>query len=121
MGYARQRATEQHLADSSHKMLSNQRTVEEWKIPYTWHIPPAAEKIKDTREWESFRKADRFMQEKRDEYEAAGHDLETYQPWLELVIRFENNVLEPLENKWQQLLATEGEQDGSKSMERMAQ
>lgn len=117
MGYARQRATEQHLADASHKMLNNQAEVAEWDIPYTWNIPPAAEKIKDTREWESFTKADQFMQEKRNEYDAAGHDLQTYQPWLDLINRFEQNVIEPLEKKWQQLLAKEGSRNGSCSVE----
>jgi len=56
--------------------------------------------IRQTPEWKKFEQATQWMEKRRQKVLRPDWDSE----WLMLVERFERNVVEPLEKKWQEIL-----------------
>lgn len=94
------RATEDHLKVAT--SLADPDKYAEFE-QWPWEIR-AEWRILDTEEWRKFKKYRQELEDAGRQFMEEGHDILTHAPYLALYRRFEKYVIEPLEEKWQELL-----------------
>lgn len=106
MSYARDRVTQEYLRKCSFKTMQPVKPEpkpEPEPIDERQALEMAALTLTLEKEWKHFRQHSQWMQEKYEEFEARGADLESDKEWLKIVRRFEKNVLAPLERKYKEI------------------